>query len=317
MGHCGNYRHLGRTEYKISRIGLGTAEIGFAYGIGSRSLPTEEEAENILNTAVDLGITYFDTANFYQLAEERIGRSGIAKIKGVLVGTKCGQFLEQGELLEPLEIQKRIEEQVEDSLRKLQLDSLPLLYLHGGSRGQIESGLLIDILQNLKDKGKIRYTGISTRGEEAPLAAVRTGFFDVIQVAYSILDQRMAKEVLAEAHRNNIGVINRSVLLKGSLTPLVHQLPPSLEKLKEHSAIAEKIAKKHRMSLPQLAICFVASENRIASSLIGTNKVGHLKAAVNAASPGPLWEEILSQLRLLAIDDPRQVDPAHWPPLSS
>jgi len=53
------YSKLGMTNLKVSRLGLGTAEIGFAYGIGPRSLPSEDEAIKLLNSAVELGITYF------------------------------------------------------------------------------------------------------------------------------------------------------------------------------------------------------------------------------------------------------------------
>jgi L-galactose dehydrogenase len=71
------YTTLGRTGLKVSRIGLGTAEIGFSYGIGERPLPSEAEAIDLLKKSVDLGITFFDTASYYGVAEERIGKSGI------------------------------------------------------------------------------------------------------------------------------------------------------------------------------------------------------------------------------------------------
>ena len=131
------YRELGRTGLKVSAIGFGTAEIGFAYGMGPRGLPTDAEANFILKFAVDLGINYFDTARAYDLAEERIGRSGIARIDGVVVGTKCAQFLEKGLKLSYPEMKRQIIEEVETSLINLRLDTLPLLYLHGGTRHDI------------------------------------------------------------------------------------------------------------------------------------------------------------------------------------
>lgn len=308
-------RKLGRTGFDVSPIGLGTAELGFAYGLGNRTVPTDREAEDLLRRAVEMGITYFDTAALYGIAEERIGASGIARMDGVVVGTKCAQFLEKGRDLPRPELEKSIRGEVEESLRKLRIDALPLLMLHGGSKELIDRGELIEIMQGLKSEGKVRCTGISTRGVEATVAAIQSDFFDVLQVAYSILDQRMQDSVFPLAQKANIGIVNRSVLLKGALTPAVDLLPEGLAVIKRRSHEAAEIARTHEMDLPTLALRFALSNDSISTVLIGTNKVEHLKAAVEAAEAEALDEEILDQLKLLAVDDPNQVDPARWPPL--
>jgi len=308
-------RRLGRTGFDVSSIGLGTAELGFAYGLGERTVPTDAEADRFLKRAVELGITYFDTAALYGIAEERIGNSGIARMKGVVVGTKCAQFLEKGKDLPRPELEMNIRKEVEESLRKLRIDALPLLMLHGGSKELVERGELIEIMQLLKDEGKVRFTGISTRGEEAPLAAIRSGFFDVIQTAYSILDQRMQKEVLPLARSSDVGIVCRSALLKGALTPAVDHLPDALGVIKGRSREAAEIARAHGMDLPTLALRFALSNDSISTVLIGTNREDHLVAAAEAAEAGALDEETIGQLKLLAVDDADQVDPARWPPL--
>ena len=56
---------LGKTGLSVSRLGLGTAEIGFAYGLGTPELPSEEEAIKLLKTAVELGVTFFDRTRHY------------------------------------------------------------------------------------------------------------------------------------------------------------------------------------------------------------------------------------------------------------
>lgn len=311
------HRILGRTGLKVFPLSFGTAEIGFIYGIGPRGLPSEVEADFILKLAVDLGINYFDTARAYQLAEERIGKSGIARIDGVVIGTKCAQFLEKGEKLNGREMRKCIYGEVETSLRNLRVDVLPLLYLHGGSREDIENGDVIEILQELKTAGKIKHSGISLRGRDNALAAVECGFFDVIQVAHSILDQRMADAVLPLAKKRNIGMVNRSVLLKGALTPLRVYLPDELSLLKANAEKAALIAYKLGIDLPALAIRFAISNQNISTALIGTNKPDNLVLALvlayRAARMGPLSEDVLSELSGLAINDARQVDPKEWP----
>ena len=298
---------------KISRLGLGTAEVGFAYGIGPRSLPSEEEAIDLLKKAVDLGITYFDTAYFYGLAEERIGKSGIAKNSNVVITTKCGQFLEKGEDPRGKELEQKLREQIEASLNNLRIESVPILMLHGGSEEQIKRGELVSLLHKFKKEGKAQFIGISTRGKEAPLAAIESGAFDVVQTAYSILDRRMDKNVLPLALEKNIGIVNRSVLLKGALSNLVSHLPSGLEVLKENSAKAKKVADELGCDLPTLAIRFTLSEPALSTVLIGTNKLENLKKSVLAVEEGPLPKDIANKLKKLAIDDPMQVDPSKWP----
>ena len=304
---------LAGANLQVSRIALGTAEIGFAYGIGKATLITETEAIDFLKKTVDLGVTFFDTANYYGLAEERIGKSGILKNPEIIVETKCAQFLEKGEYFSRLELEKKIREQVASSLDKLKIDCLPILMLHGPSKEQIEKGELIEIMAKLKKEGKFQFAGVSTRGEESPLAAIASDFFDVIMVAYSVLDQRMSKKVLPAAQKKNIGIVNRSVLLKGSLTSLREKLPPALDLLKKSIREAEKIADELGIDLPALAVRFTLSEPAITTTLIGTDKIEHIKTAVEAVKAGLLPVEIIKKLRALAITDPKQVDPAQWP----
>lgn len=309
-------KKLGRTNFLVSRIGLGTVELGYTYGIGPRTMPNEKDAIKTLLKAVEMGVTFFDTAHFYGSAEERIGKSGIAKMEGVVVATKCGHVLDKAVEITHKELEKQVRGEVDESRKKLGLDILPLVMFHGGSKKQIKEGMLIEIMQKLKDEKKMAYGGITTRGEEAPIAAIQSGFFDVLQVPYSILDQRMSKAVLAEAEKNNIGIAARSVLLKGALTPAVVHLSNELWKLKEHSARAAEIAKELGMSLPDFAIRFALSNERISVVLVGTNNITHIQNAVTVAKMDPLPEDVLNELRKLAIDDVSNVDPAHWPPSS-
>ena len=306
-------RVLGKSGLEVFPIGLGTVEIGLPYGIGATELPSGKEAERILKTALDLGITYFDTARGYGVAEERLGKFGISNMAGIVVGTKCAQFLEKGEDPRGDELEQRIRDDIETSLKMLQVDSLQLVQLHGGSQEQIERGEVIEIMQKLKDEGKVQHVGIATRGADAPQAAIKSGFFATIQTAYSILDQRMAREVLPQAKENNVGIINRSVLLKGALTPAVWKLPPVLDPLKENSAKAAAIAKELHIDLPTLAFRFVLSNEAVTCALLGTVTPAHLRTALSAVEQDPLPEEILKKLRALAINVPDLIDPSHWP----
>ncbi|KKW19672.1 MAG: Oxidoreductase, aldo/keto reductase family [Parcubacteria group bacterium GW2011_GWA2_51_10] len=306
-------RILGRTGLSVSCIGLGTAEIGYTYGIGPRTVPTEEDVIALLHRAVELGVTFIDTARFYGEAEERIGKSGILKAEGVLVSTKCGHVLDRGGDMSEAELARRLEAEVDESLRKLKLDEIALVQVHGGTVERIRDGSIICAMQELKDSGKVRFVGISTRGEEAPLAAIESGFFDTLQLAHSILDRRMVVRVLPEAQKKNIGVINRSVLLKGALTSASKYLSPELAPLKQASDKAGRIAAECGMDLPELAVRFALSNPSVHTVLVGSNKVKNIESAVRSAAAGPLPEDILERLLPLAIEDAMQIDPKYWP----
>lgn len=304
---------FGKNELNVSPIGLGTVEIGLPYGIDVKTLPSDKEAERILKTAVELGITYFDTARGYGVAEERIGKFGISQIEGVVVGTKCAQFLREEPDLTGPELEQRIREEVDTSRQNLKLTILPLLQLHIESPDYNNLDELVEIMQKLKDEQKVQHVGIACRGEEVPLAAIKSGFFETIQTAYSILDQRVAAKVLPRAKANNVGIICRSVLLKGALTPAAAKLPGKLSPLKENARAAAAIATELNMDLPALAIRFAASHPAISTILIGTVTPEHLKTGLAAARAGPLPNDILQKLATLAIDDSSQVDPSQWP----
>ncbi|MBI4093343.1 aldo/keto reductase [Candidatus Kaiserbacteria bacterium] len=306
-------RTLGRTGLSVSAIGLGTTEIGYVYGIGPRDLPSEEEVIAFLHRVVELGVTFIDTGHFYGAAEERIGKSGIAKRPGVIVSTKCGHVLDRGEDISDADLAREMAAEVDESLEKLGLDVIPLVQVHGGTQARIRDGSIIKAMQKIKDAGKVRFVGISTRGEEAPLAAIESGFFDTLQLAHSILDQRMVGRVFAEAKKRGIGVINRSVLLKGALTPASKYLAEELADLKRNSDGAAKIAVELGTDLPSLAIRFALSEPAVHTVLVGSNKLKNIESAVRAANDGPLPADVIEKLRKLAVPDPMQVDPKNWP----
>lgn len=303
---------LGTTGLRVSKIGLGTVEIGLPYGIGVTALPTDAEAEHILRSAVEHGITYIDTARGYGVAEERIGKFGIAQMKNVVIGTKCGQFLKQEPDIQGAELEKRIREDIDTSRRLLKQDQLQLVQLHIEMPDYAHVKELVEIMEKIKSEGKVAHVGVATRGENVPLVAFTHEIVETSQLAYSILDQRMNAQVLRTAKEKNIGVINRSVLLKGALTPANEKLPEHLSPLKKNARAAADIATTLGIDLPALAIRFAASNPAISTILIGTINPTHLETALAAVTAGPLPQDILEKLYSLAIDDQKQVDPSLW-----
>lgn len=265
-----------------------------------------------MRRAVEFGVNFVDTSPSYQLAEERIGKSGIAQISGVIVSTKCGHVLDRGVVMSDADLARAVTLEVEASLQKIGVDHFDLVQVHGGTAKQIRDGSIIKPINALKATGKLRFAGISIRDEAAALAAIESGFFDTLQVAYSILDQRLAPAIIEAAKQKNIGLVNRSVLLKGVLTPAAEYLFAALAPLKQNARKAEDIAQRLGIDLPTLAIRFALSEPAVGTVLIGSNKISHLEHALKAANQGALPAEVILELRSLAINDENQIDPRRW-----
>ena len=304
---------LGSTGLEVSRIGLGTVEIGLAYGLEHDGLPSEQEAITLLKSVLELGITYIDTARGYGLAEERIGKSEIGKNPHIVIGTKFGQFLKNERDLHGQQLEKRIREDIDLSRKNLNSETLQLAQFHNELEDYTDFSEIIEIAEKLKNEQKVMHIGIAVRGEAVALAAIETGFFETIQLAYNIVDQRMTDQVLKKAQEKNIGIINRSVLLKGALTPAREKLPDTLALLKNNTEKAHTIAQSMGIDLPTLAIRYVLSNPAVSTALIGTVKANRIESAVLALAQGPLPEEILRQLQELAMSDSTQIDPAKWP----
>ena len=126
----------------------------------------------------------------------------------------------------------------------------------------------------------------------------------------------MANDVLSLALNKNIGIVNRSVFLKGSLTNLDSYLPRELEPLQINSLKARKISEELGCELPELALRFTLSEPAISTSLIGTNKTQNLRKSCRAIEAGSFSDNVIAELRKLSIDDPMQVDPSKWPTIT-
>jgi len=114
----------------------------------------------------------------------------------------------------------------------------------------------MDSLERARDEGKVRWLGASVYGAGTALAAIRTGRIQVLQLAVSVLDQRMCSQVIPEAERRGVGVLTRSALLKGALTKRARWLPESLRPVAEASSRVVAGLKTSWDALPVMAVRF-------------------------------------------------------------
>ena len=204
-----NKREIGQSGMIVSEIGL-----------GCMSLPLEKvQAKRIVDSAIDQGITFFDTADLYDKGENEkiVGHSLKGKRQDIILSTKVGnKWNEDGTAWTWDSSKSYIETQVKESLTRLQTDYIDLYQLHGGT---MEDNLeeAIDAFNSLKKEGLIRAYGISSIRPNVIKRFLNSSDTDSIMMQYSMLDRR-PEEWLDMISGNGASLLTRGSLAKGLLT---------------------------------------------------------------------------------------------------
>ncbi|MDA1311919.1 MAG: aldo/keto reductase [Acidobacteria bacterium] len=306
-----NKRRLGRTGLEVSEISLGCVEIGIEYGIpvaGEPRRPAEAEAERLLHTALDLGINHLDTARAYGDSEAIIGRVLSGRREEFILTTKIPVHKQQD--LPTADLKQHCRESLETSLRALRTDRIDVLLLHTAGPEILKREDLGELLSEA-GAGRVRSFGASVYGLESARVAIASEWCECVQIAYSILDRRPAVDVLDLAGARDVGVVARSVLLKGALTWRYRNLPDELEPLRQAVEEVAEIAGGVQ-ALPELAYRYVLSDRGIQTALVGASSAEEVEQAVAFAARGPLDDDQLARIRAITLADPAVLDPSSW-----
>ena len=308
------YRQLGRTGLRVSEIGLGTVELGLDYGVpvdGEHLRPPEEQAAHLLNRALDLGVNFIDTARAYGASEEIIGRALKGRRGEYILASKLAPIREEGQ--SDQELREQVKASIAESLRVLQTDVIDLLQLHHTPVDVVKSGRVLAAAREAQRSGAVRFIGASTYGEEAPLAVLESGGYDTLQVAYNLADRTLEEKVLQLAQQQGVGIIVRSVLLRGVLTHRYTYLPNQLADLKSAIARLNSLVGAEAGSLPEMAYRFVLANPAVSTALVGTARIEELEAALAFADKGCLPPALVSAIREINVSDRSQLIPSNWP----
>jgi aryl-alcohol dehydrogenase-like predicted oxidoreductase len=209
-----NYRKLGKTNFEISEIALGTWQVGGKWG----SPFNDKTADELLNTAIDKGVNFIDTADVYEngLSETAVGRLIRSRSERIYVATKCGRQINPhvNEGYQPKVLQKY----VEDSLKRLQLDTIDLIQLHCPPTEVFYRPEIFELFDKLKKEGKILNLGVSVEKVEEGLKAMEFENVTSIQIIFNLFRQRPSELLFEQAKKKNIGIIARVPLASGLLT---------------------------------------------------------------------------------------------------
>lgn len=205
-------RVLGKTGFEVSEIGLGCWQLGNDFG------PVEDdEANNILQTAIDEGIQFFDTADVYGggLSEQRIGRWRKTLTKQPIIATKVGR---NADLYPNGYSKSAVKKSLQASAARLGVEAIDLAQLHCVPRDVLFSGDILAWMEDLKKDGIIKHFGASVEMlDEAKFCCANPSLAS-LQILFNVFRQDATEELLPLAEKNDVGIIVRLPLASGLLS---------------------------------------------------------------------------------------------------
>ena len=213
------YRKLGKTNLEIAEISLGTWQVGGKWGEEF----SHENADMILNYAVDRGVNFIDTADVYGEgnSEKAVGRLVRSRREDIYVATKCGRKLNPhtNNSYTP----EALRQFVEDSLSNMAIDCIDLIQLHCPPTEVYYRPEIFEEFDKLKEEGKIAHLGVSVEKVEEALKAIEFDNVESVQIIFNMFRQRPAQLFFNEAKKKDIGIIVRVPLASGLLTGKFHK----------------------------------------------------------------------------------------------
>ena len=299
------FRTLGKTGLEVSELGMGGAFI-------TDRAAAREAGIAAVRRALELGINYIDTAPGYSDSEEVLGLALDGVAQPYILSTKLGGRPQPFDARD----QDALRRSIDESLRLLKRDHIDILMIHEPDRpGQYDwftdwesfHGPVIELMDELKRAGVIRFTGIGGTTAYTMAHLIATGRFDVVLTAfnYSLLWQEARIAVLPEAKRHNMGIVVGSPLQQGALSRVYRDevergarwlSAPRREQYRALYALVDELG----MSLPELALRFVLSNPVISCTLTGARSIAEVEANVAAAEHGALAPDILAHIDEIA-----------------
>lgn len=290
-------RILGKKGMEVSALGLGCMGMSFGYG------PAADKKDMIalLRSAVEQGITFFDTAEVYgpYTNEDLLGEA-LAPFRGkVKIATKFGFKYQDGKMAGVSSRPKNIKNAVEGSLKRLKVDVIDLLYQH-----RVDPDVIIEevagTVQDLIREGKVIHFGLSEAGANTIRRAHAVLKVTALQSEYSLWTRQHEKEIIPTLEELGIGLVAYSPLGKGFLAGKIDErtqfsegdIRNILPRYTEEARTANKalldllndFAAKRNASAAQIALAWILAKKPWIVPIPGTTKLNRLTENMGAAS---------------------------------
>ena len=309
-------RKLGQ-GLEVSEIGLGCMGMSFGYGEVHDIKPMTE----LMHKAVDLGITFFDTAEIYgpYINEELVGQALKPFKNKVVIATKFGFEIQDGKSIGLNSRPEQIRKVAEASLKRLQVDAIDLFYQHRVDP-QVPIEDVAGTIKDLIQEGKVKHFGLSEVGVEMIRRAHAVQPVTALQSEYSLFWREPEQQILPVLEELGIGFVPFSPLGKGFLTGKIDTSTSfsqndfrstvprfSEENLKKNLTLVEVVkqfAREKNCEPSQIALAWVLAQKPWIVPIPGTTKINRLQenaGAVNVSlSPEDLQkiDKVLSKIEI-------------------
>lgn len=307
---------LGRTTLSVSSLCIGTSALGnfpeqYGYEVD------EEQAVRTLRRVFEGPINFIDTSNNYGNgeSERRLGH-----VLGELGGLPDGFVL--ATKVDPLPGStdfsgERVRKSVAESLDRLGLPCLQLVYLHDPERitfaEATEAGGAVDTLVALRESGLVKHIGVAGGPVDLMLKYMDLGVFEALisHNRYTIVD-RSAEPLIAKASASGVAFVNAApygggILAKGPESQPNYAYAPAGSEVLEFVRAAKRLGDTYDVPLPAIALQFSLRDRRIASTIVGVSAPERLDETLRLATwtiPAELWTELDSLMDARAAGGP-------------
>jgi len=295
-----NKKKLGNSDMELSPIGFGSWAVGGGDWQFSWGPQDDNDSIAAIHRALELGINWIDTAAVYGLghSEEVVARALKTTSHKPYIFTKCG--LVWGEKREVNNDLKQIRREVEDSLRRLAVDTIDLYQMHWPKpEEEIEEAW--GVMANLQKQGKVRWIGVSNFNVEQMERARKIAPITSNQPPYSMLNRAVEAAILPFCQKNDIGVINYAPMHSGLLTGAMtkqrvanftsddfrrnakNYQEPLLSRNLAVADLLGKIGNRHNVSAGVVAIAWTLHHPAITAAIVGGRNARQVEGVIPAA----------------------------------
>ena len=312
---------LGRTDLNVSEVVLGGGWVG-----GLFIDPSYEVMEKALETSIESGINWIDTAETYS---EGQSEKNIGDLLSALP-VKDKFYISSKARLDPKSSESfgsQIDRKLDNSLKRLKTDKLDLYQLHNKitfeegvetltSAQILEKNGVCDIMEKIKEDSRVDHIGLTALGDTKPIRdVVNTGCFDTAQIYYNLLNPTATfkekgiwndqdfSNLVSDCQAQNMGILGIRIFAAGLLAtdirhgrevPVTHMID-----IKEEERRVQRIYKvvgETYGNMAQLAVRYGLSTESLHCTVLGLATLEHLQNAIQAVEMGPLPEDVLEKI---------------------